>query len=222
MPDYIPSSDAEFDSWQINGLTYLNANLANLGLTALDADVAAVNTGQTGWTPAYSGHITAQAAAEAARAGKDTSRATFEIALRRLFGRLQRSTSVSDAERQALGITVRDTIPTAVPIPTTKPVLLPDTSARLRITIGFADEGTPTSKAKPFGVIGCELWMKIGGAPPVDLTECEFVALDNRTPKTVEFEGADANKTVHFIGRWQNSRGEKGPLSETVSATVTG
>ena len=66
-------------------------------------------------------------------------------------------------------------------------------------------------------------------APPVDLTECEFVALDNRTPKTVEGvypgsigKGQDANKTVHFVGRWQNNRGEKGPLSETVSATVVG
>jgi len=223
MPsDYVPGPDAEFDSWQINHVTYLNANLVNLGLTALDGDVVAVVAGQTAWTPAYSGHIAAQAAAEAARAAKDLARTNYEIALRRLVGRLQRSTSVSDAERQALGITVRDTIPTPVPIPTTKPVLTPDTSARLRITIGFADEGTPTSKAKPFGVIGCELWMKIGGAPPVDLSECEFVALDNRTPKTVEFEGQDANKTVHFIGRWQNSRGEKGPLSETVSATVTG
>jgi hypothetical protein len=222
MPDFIPPSDAEFDSWQINHLVYLNANLAALGLIALDTDVTADNAGQTAWTPAYAAHIAAQAAAEAARAAKDTARVNFEIALRRLVGRLQRSTSVSDAERQALGITVRDTIPTPVPIPTTKPVLTPDTSARLRITIGFADEGTPTSKAKPFGVVGCELWMKIGGAPPVDLTECEFIALDNRTPKTVEFEGSDANKTVHFIGRWQNSRGEKGPLSETVSATVTG
>ncbi len=121
MPDCIPASDAEFDSWQISGLTYLNANLAALGLTPLDADVVAVNAGQAGWTPAYSGHITAQAPAESARAGKDTARATFEVALRGLYGRLQRSLSVSDAEREALGITVRDTIPTPVPIPTTKP-----------------------------------------------------------------------------------------------------
>lgn len=56
----------------------------------------------------------------------------------------------------------------------------------------------------------------------MDLSECEFVALDNRTPKMVEFDGSDANKTVHFIGRWQNTRGEHGPLSETVSATVPG
>ncbi len=33
MPDYIPPSDAEFDSWQTSGLAHLNANL--------DADVVA-------------------------------------------------------------------------------------------------------------------------------------------------------------------------------------
>jgi hypothetical protein len=32
----------------------------------------------------------------------------------------------------------------------------------------------------------------------------------------------DAGKTVHFVGRWQNTRGEHGPLSETVSATAPG
>ena len=222
MPDFIPPNDAEFDSWQANHVTYLSAHLVALGLTPIDPDVVAVLAGQTTWTTTYPAHIAAQAAAEAASAAKDAARAAYEVVLRRLVGRLQRSTSVDDSERQALGITVRDSIPTPAPVPTTKPVLIPDTSARLRITVGFADEGTPTSKARPFGVIGCELWMKVGGPPPVDLSECEFVALDNRTPKTVEFEGADANKTVHFLGRWQNSRGEKGPLSETVSATVTG
>ena len=64
------------------------------------------------------------------------------------------------------------------------------------------------------------------------MSVCEFIALDNRTPKTVEgvYLGSigkcsNANKpvlseaegTVHFLGRWQNNRGEKGPLSETVT-----
>ena len=43
MPDFIPSSDAEFDSWQINGLTYLNANLAALGLTAVESFIVAAD-----------------------------------------------------------------------------------------------------------------------------------------------------------------------------------
>lgn len=85
MPDYIPAADAEFDSWQISSLAYLNAKLAALGLTPTDPDVLAVNAGQTAWTPAYSGHI----AAQAATAAKNTARASFEVVLRRLFGRLR-------------------------------------------------------------------------------------------------------------------------------------
>jgi hypothetical protein len=34
--------------------------------------------------------------------------------------------------------------------------------------------------------------------------------------------GADAGKPVHFIGRWQSTRGDKGQISVTVSATVRG
>src|SRR5690349_10754194 len=108
MPDFIPPSDAEFDSWQANFVTYLNAHLVALGLTALDPDVAAVVAAQTPWTTNYPAHIAAQAAAESARALKDTVRAAYEVPVRRLVGRLQRSTSVDDSEREALGITVKD------------------------------------------------------------------------------------------------------------------
>ncbi|NOG39213.1 MAG: hypothetical protein HND43_07450, partial [Armatimonadetes bacterium] len=130
--------------------------------------------------------------------------------------------SVDDAERAAMQITIPDTIPTPVDAPTTRPVLSADTSQRLRITVGFADEGTPTSRAKPPGVTGCEIWVKLGGAPPTDLSECQFLATDSRTPYTANFDGSEANQTAHFIGRWMSTRNEAGPLSETVSATVPG
>ncbi|MBI5706276.1 MAG: hypothetical protein HZC36_04730 [Armatimonadetes bacterium] len=221
---YIPDRDDQFDTWQGNIKTYVNANLANLGLSALplDADVALMNSSQTDWVAKFAAHIAAQAAAQAAREAKDISRAAYEVVLRRLVQRLQSSSSVDDAERAAMGITVPDRIPTAVGAPTSKPVLQADTSQRLRITVGFADEGTPTSKAKPAGVMGCEIWVKLGGPPPTDLTECSFLALDTKTPYTANFDGSEANQTAHFIGRWVSTRGDKGPLSETVSATVPG
>ncbi len=224
MPDFIPRDDAGFDTYVGNFATYLNANLANLGLPAPpappDADVTALNTARTDWTTKYAAHVAAQAAAEAASIAKVASRGSLEAIVRRLARRLQASSAVDDAERANLGITVRDVVPTPVTAPTTKPVLTADTSQRLRVTIGFADEGTPTSKAKPAGVLGCELFVKLGGPPPTDLSECQFLALDTKTPYTATFDGADANQTAHFIGRWVSSRGEHGPLSQTVSATV--
>lgn len=62
----------------------------------------------------------------------------------------------------------------------------------------------------------------LGGPHPTGLSECQFLATDSRTPYAANFDGSEANQTVHFIGRWISTRNEPGPLSETVSATVPG
>lgn len=217
MPDYLPPSDGQFDAWQANFTSYVSANEAALGL--LPADVTPLTTAQTAWTPAYSGHTTAQAAAEAAREDKDDKRAAYEGAIRPLVRRLQASTTVTDTQRQAMGITVRDTTPTPVGPPTTRPVASIDTSERLRHVIEFTDEATPTSKAKPAGVMGCEIWVKIG-TTPVDPSELTFLAVDTRTPYTADFPGADGGAIAHYMLRWVSTRGDKGPWSATASATI--
>jgi hypothetical protein len=41
-----------------------------------------------------------------------------------------------------------------------------------------SSEMTPTRRAKPMGVLGSEIWVKVGDAPPNDPKELSFVALD--------------------------------------------
>jgi hypothetical protein len=79
---------------------------------------------------------------------------------------------------------------------------------------------TPTRKAKPAGVMGAEIWAKIGPTPPVDPSELTFLAVDTRTPYTTDFDGADGGKQAHYMLRWVNTRGETGPWSETATATI--
>jgi hypothetical protein len=59
-------------------------------------------------------------------------------------------------------------------------------------------------------------------AAPVDPSDYAFIALDTSTPYVLDFAGADAGKTAHYILRWVSTRGQKGPWSETVSATIGG
>jgi hypothetical protein len=61
-----------------------------------------------------------------------------------------------------------------------------------------------------------------GTTPPTDPGECTFLALDTASPYTAEFEGADAGKTAYYMLRWVTTRGEKGPWSETIAATISG
>lgn len=221
MPDYIPSADAEFDSWLANFVTYASANLADLGLAA--ADLTPVTNAQTAWNAAFPAHTSAQAAAQAARQAKDAARSDVETAVRPLVRRLQASADVDDAERAALGITVPDTTPTPVGPPTTRPVVKVDSRQRLQHTIHFADEATPTRKAKPAGVAGAEIWVKlapVADPPPADPAALTFIALDTRTPYVLDFDGPDGGQNAHYMLRWVNTKGQKGPWSETASATV--
>jgi hypothetical protein len=218
--DWIPTSDTDMNAWVQNFLAYANANLAALGLTA--ANLSDLQAAVTTWGPAYSHHMAAQTAAQSARQHKDSVRETIETALRPLVNLIQATPSVTDAQREALGITVRSTVRTSVSAPTTRPVATVDTSQRLRHTIAFVDELTPTSRGKPDGANGCEIWVKVGGAAPADPSELRYLATDTRTPYVAEFDGADAGKVAYYMLRWVSTRGETGPWSQTASGTITG
>ena len=220
--DYIPRSDNDFQAWAQNFHDYVTAHAPDLGLDP--ADIVPILSERTAFDTKMTAHVAAQLAAQAARQAKDDSRATFEGVIRAMVGQLQVSPDVDDTERAAMGITVRDTTPTT---PTggisTRPVGVVDTSQRLRHEIRFTDEATPTSRAKPAGIMGCEIWVKVAALnePPADPSELSFLGLDTASPFTAEYAGADGGKTAHYMLRWVRSDNEKGPWSETVSATIT-
>ena len=218
MADYIPQADASFDTWQTNFVTFFNANAAALGFDPL-VDVPALAAVQTDWNGSYASHTAAQASAQGATGAKDLDRNELIAVIRGFTAQIQANPGVSDDQKAGLGVTVPDTIPTPVGVPTTRPELEADTSQRLQVTVAFRDEFA-TGTAKPEGVRGCEIWTKVGDPAPLDLVETEYQATDTRSPHLLTFDGADGGKTVHIIGRWVNTRGEPGPISETVSATI--
>ena len=218
--DYLPSPDGDFLTWEQTFLTYADANLAALGLVA--ADLSPITIARDAWESAYLENGNKQAAAQAARQAKDDKRQTFETGIRALVRRLQASPAVSDEERKALGLTVRDDTLTPAAAAATRPVGVVSTAQRLRHEIRFFDEATPTSRAKPAGVMGCEIWVKVGTTPPADSSECTFLALDTASPYVAEYPGTDAGKTAYYMLRWVTTRGDKGPWSETLAATIAG
>lgn len=219
MSDYIPSSDADFDAWTRNFVDTAIADATALGLSP--AQVTSLQGGQADWGVKYPASNTAQAAMNSAVQAKNDSRSGYEDLIRSLANIMQTSPQVTDAQRQSLGLNIRSTTRTAAGAPTSRPVATVDTSQRLRHTINFVDDSTPTSRAKPEGVQGCEIWMKVGDSAPAGPNDVHYLALDTRTPYTVEFEAADAGKTAYYMLRWISTRGDTGPWSATVSGTIT-
>ncbi len=218
--DYIARPDDKFHPYQGDLVAYIGTNKTVLGVTA--DEVTALLAKQTAWTGAYATHTAAQTAAASATTNKDDLRKPLEAALRALAGRFQASETITDAQREAMKIPVHATTRTRAGVPTTKPVATVDTSRRFSHIIDFRDAAKPKSKAKPDGVAGCEIWVKVGGAAPTDPSELRFLTLDTASPYLSEYPGADAGKTAYYWLRWVNTRGEQGPWSDTLSGTIPG
>ena len=217
MADYIPGPDASFQAWQSNFVTYANANLAALGLTA--ADMAPITSAQSGWATAFPAHVAAVNAAKAAKQTKDEARAAYVAVIRPLVRRLQASPQVSDAEKASLGITVRQE-PGPIGPPTTAPICTIECGNRLQQVLRFVDSATPTRKAKPAGALGVEIWNKVGTTPPTGENDLRFVAVDTNAPYVMNFPAEDGGKTNNVWMRWVSPTGERGPWSEQAQATI--
>ncbi len=219
MPDYIPNNDAEFNTWQLNFVSALQASPTELGIA--EAELTTLLTVQSNWETAYENHTQAQAAAQSAYQDKEEARQACEGLIRNLVRRLQASDTITNAQRGSLGITIPSSSRTTTARPTSRPIATITEMKPLMHTLRFADEETPTRRAKPTGVMGAEIWVKIGEAP-TGTDDLTFLGLDTRTPYVSEFDDSNVGQTAYYRLRWVNTRGEQGPWSDLVSAPIMG
>ena len=218
MPDYIPQDkDARFQ-WSNTFLNYFLANTVSLGFTV--ADGTALTAVWTPYSDAYTALTPAENTYRAAVGNLDETGSAFITDVRALVAQIQANPAVTDETRTAAGLPVRSTTRTAVGVPTTRPVAEVDASQRLQHQINFRDQGA-TTKAKPEGVRGCEIWVVIGPGP-ASVADARYLGTDTATPYLAAFEPADAGKSAHYFTRWVNTRNQPGPWSETVTATIGG
>jgi hypothetical protein len=79
----------------------------------------------------------------------------------------------------------------------------------------------PCLRVKPAGVRGYEVYSLVGSAtPPADLSACNYVLTATKGMITIPYGGGDGGKMAWYIIRCVNTRGERGPVSETVGATI--
>lgn len=221
MADYIPKNDVDFNVWQENLVTIIEPNVTAWGINT--DDFTAVKSKQTIWVAAYGKANNKQNRTAADVLAKDEAAADYKKTIRGFVLQwLANNAKVTDTDRIRMGLTVKTGKRTPTPAPTTSPVGIIDFSVRLQHSIHFSDEAGGRSKAKPEGVHGCEIYMKVDGEAPKDISELTYVATDTASPYVVKFDGSKAGKTVYYWLRWVNTRGEIGPWSTTMSAMVAG
>lgn len=219
MADYIPRTDAVFQTWQDNFKAYAVANAVALGLSP--ADVIELTTKAGTWTASWTGLLLAKASAETAVADKNDARDDYTVTIRKLVAVIQANPAVTDGQRAALQITIpkeRETIPP----PSETPGIFIDFSVRLAHVIHWGP--TPQyerTNAKPAGVASCEIRRFVGQLPPeMNQENFEFVAIDTMSPYVANMS-AHAGQLIHWTCRYLNAKGEPGFWSAIITAEVT-
>jgi hypothetical protein len=216
MKDYIPHQDAELVAWSANftGQVAANAPIWEIpphevtDLQTADAAFAALHAQAD--SPAKNAIIVAE---------KNAAREVLVAKIRALVGFRLKNPVITDAQRIALGLHVRDTTPSPIPVPHTRPELDIDVLDFRRLKVIFHDMASD-SKAKPYGVNGAVIIYAVLDAPPADHSALTRSVLATRTPHILEFTEEERGKTVYVAICWQNEKGEKGPWSEIESAIV--
>ncbi|MEZ6124722.1 MAG: hypothetical protein R3C49_16360 [Planctomycetaceae bacterium] len=214
----VPGSQADFELFVQNLVKQLQDHP-----DAYHVNAAFVTQLANGFADLRAGILQATEARDAARAAteaKDAVRATLEELTRTIVRLIQADPSVTDEAKLEAGIRPHKTSRTPVPPPHTAPVGNVMATDRLEHTLYISDAATPTRRARPAGVSGCELYLCVADQAPTDPAMYRLLRFATRTPETITFDAADGGKTANYLLRWMNGKGEFGPWSQVVSATI--
>lgn len=227
MHDYIPDSDAAFQQWLANFVAQLEAQAG--ALPALAADLPALQAVRDAVDARMVAHREARAAAQAAQAAKDLAVRQAVRRARAAARRLQADPAATDSLRRSFGLTVPDRTRTPVAAPQSPPHVMFQAAERFRHTLRLLDgTGGLVRRGKPRGALGCEVWLRIeppagtGATGPAAAGEFSLLGITTNGRFEQVFKDPVGGWTAHYRARWFSRRGEKGPWSETISATIPG
>lgn len=207
MQPYIPNSDALFATWLLNFSTLLTATPTVFGLVAGDAVIVAAQN--TDYQAAYTASADPGTRTPVTIAAKDAARVNAEFVARPYATQISRNPAVDPGDKAAIGVTIPDPSRTPVPAPTTTAnAVLRNASAGLAI-LDYRDSSTPLSKAKPYGVVGVQLFASFGTVPATDPAQLEMVGQFGKSPIFMPTAG-NAGKVCTYATRYVTRSGPQG------------
>jgi hypothetical protein len=211
---FLPDQDQDLEAWANNFDTRITATPTAFGLVAGDA--TAFHSLAADFTAKLAAAVNPATRTKVTVAQKDISRAALKAKARSLAKIVNAYPPITNAQRADLGLTIRDTTPTPVPPPATKPLLAVDPDGTLRLV----DETMPDRRGKPSGVRGAVVFTKIDGPAPTDPDDAKFSILATRFRAALPIPGGSNGKTLWVLAQWFNERGELGPVSAVASTTI--
>jgi hypothetical protein len=198
---------------------------ADPGVYGASATTAAeVVAGVDAYTGAVGALVEARAngvRSEQMTADRSTTRRAMLNLLRPIYAAVQASTSISDADKIALGVHVIAKRRTREAVPAFAPLLSVTRVDGSVVSLRISDPREPNRKARPAHTEGISIFTFVGDQPPADRSAFVFEANTGRTSIDVAFDGSvPIGTTVWFVASFFNNRKESGPTCMPIRATL--
>jgi hypothetical protein len=153
---------------------------------------------------------------------KNTSRKTLEKACREYVqGFLARNPLVTDVDRERLGISVYDTIPTVISIPKVRAMIKVVYKGAGHLELHTAPEGDISEDRRAYHGIKIQFDLFNADAPAPETRDVLNRSVFTRRKKEpFVFQPEDSAKRMYFCARYENSKGQAGPWSTITSAVI--
>jgi len=150
---------------------------------------------------------------------KNEARDAAEEVFRRYTKVIQARPETTDAQREALGITVPDRTLTALSagmvLPTPAPLVWVDHAQRGQTIVHFGpNPSNERQNALPQGLRGAKIWYHIGGVPENE-DDWRWLADDTNSPYTHIIGGAEP-VTIAYRAKYFDRRMRLGPFGDPV------
>ena len=215
---FFPNTDSGALAWAQHFSSMISLSPITYGLVAGDAAAFAALVAD---------YQTALAVCEptirnkASTAAKKSARAALKLSASRLASIIGGQSTVNDAQKIALGLTVRGK-PSPIPAPGNPPELdiISVTGRTVKIRV---HNNVTMKRALPAGVSGWTLFSFVGATAPGDLTAWTFQGNSSKTVTDVTFPAtATAGAAVWLLAFWYNGKGQSGPACAPVNAYLGG
>jgi hypothetical protein len=212
--DYLPKGEAEFFEWQDNFVPMVTTNAAAWNITPLELGV--LTALQTDYLPKYAVANKSKSTTRTSQQvlAKNTSTKNYKAGVRKFVKQhIAFNDAVTDDDRLALKVNVRDTVRTPSGTPATVPDAFLDSlkGSRIKITVRQQPDASGVSKrGKPDDASAFEAAVWTGANPPSNPEDCPRKERSSKTTLTLEFAAADIGKTISVWVRWIGLAGQKG------------
>ena len=214
--DFLPSSDEALRGFTLNFNDILAAQPAKYGLS--DEQMSDYTEQQAAFTAALAAATSPMTRGNRTVYEKNEAKRTLVATTRSYARQINGLMRITDDERQALGLNIRDTTPTRINPPTTAPYVRVTGVENSTIYLELRQDGD--LRAKPANVADALVFTYVGTSAPTDVNQWNYAMTTGRTNLSMPFPAGAGGNTLWIAAFWTNAKGQSGPSSSPVSVNL--